>query len=371
MDFQFTEDQRAFADMAQGLFADYCTDDKLREHDLSGQPYMQALWQQCLAAGLNGILVPEDAGGLGLGMTELLAVLEQQGRALAQVPLWQQQVGVTALARFASGSAEAKEVAEAAMGGQLLALSLQATTDARGARLRLQDGRLTGKLDAVALAGQASHAVVAAAVGEEAFRLVLVALEGTGVTRVEGLRQDYCGVADLAFDNAPALAVLDAPALVWVQQHAAACLGALQQGVTQEQLQRTVQYVSERKQFDRPIGSFQLVAGQMADNYILMQAQRSTLYQLIWRLDQGLPCAPQAHAVRAQTHELGLKVGRVAQHVHGGMGVDVTYPMHRFLFWCRALAVEGGSAEHHLQALGQWLADHDNLGWKYDLPEDR
>ncbi|SDL91050.1 Acyl-CoA dehydrogenase [Oryzisolibacter propanilivorax] len=370
MDFQFTEDQRAFADMAQGLFADYCTDDKLREHDLSGQPFMQELWQQCLTAGLHGIVVPEDAGGLGLGMTELLAVLEQQGRALAQVPLWQQQIGVAALSRFASGSAEAKEVAEAAMGGQLLALSLQATNDARGARLRLQDGRLCGRLDAVALAGQSSHALIAAAAnGGE--RLVLVALDGQCVARVDGMRQDYCAVADLAFDHAPALAVLDAPALAWVQQHAAACLGALQQGVTQEQLQRTVQYVSERKQFDRAIGTFQLVVGQMADNYILMQAQRSALYQLVWRLDQGLPCAPQSHAVRAQTHELGLKVGRVAQHVHGGMGVDVTYPIHRFLFWGRALAVEGGSAEHHLQALGQWLADHDNLGWKYDLPEDR
>ena len=69
--------------------------------------------------------------------------------------------------------------------------------------------------------------------------------------------------------------------------------------------------------------------------------------------------------------QLGLKVGRVAQHVHGGMGVDVTYHIHRFMFWCRALAAEVGSAEQHLQALGQWLADNDTLGWKYDLPEDR
>ena len=80
MDFQLSEDQRAFADMAQSLFADYCTDDKLREHDASGQPYLQDLWQQCVAAGLHSILVPEAAGGLGLGMTEMLAVLEQQGR---------------------------------------------------------------------------------------------------------------------------------------------------------------------------------------------------------------------------------------------------------------------------------------------------
>lgn len=367
MDFQLSEDQRAFADMAQSLFADYCTDDKLREHDASGQPFMHELWQQCVAAGLHSILVPEAAGGMGLGMGEMLAVLEQQGRALAQVPLWQQQVAAAAVARFSEGQ---DDVVQSAMQGELLALSLQAAVATRGAALQLHGQRLTGQLQAVPLGEQARMALVAAAAGDE-IRLVLVSLLADGVSRVGGMRQDYCAVADVCFRNTPVLAVLGDRALDWVQETAIACLASLQQGVTQEQLRRTVEYVSERKQFDRPIGTFQLVQGQMADGYILMQAQRSALSQLVWRLDAGLPCVPQAHAVRAQSSELGLRVGRVAQHVHGGMGVDVTYPMHRFMFWCRALAAELGSAEQHLEALGRWLADNDTLGWKYDLPEDR
>ena len=367
MDFQLSEDQRAFADMAQSLFADYCTDDKLREHDASGQPFMQELWQQCVAAGLHSILVPEAAGGLGLGMSEMLAVLEQQGRALAQVPLWQQQVAAAAVVRFAEGQ---DAVVQSAMQGELLALSLQASVATRGPALQLQGDRLKGQLQAVPLGEQAQMALVAAAAGDE-IRLVLVSLQADGVSRVAGMREDYCAVADISFRNTPVLAVLGGRALDWVHEAAIACLASLQQGVTQEQLRRTVEYVSERKQFDRPIGSFQLVQGQMADGYILMQAQRSALSQLVWRLDAGLPCVPQAHAVRAQSNELGLKVGRVAQHVHGGMGVDVTYHIHRFMFWCRALAAELGSAEQHLEALGQWLADNDTLGWKYDLPEDR
>lgn len=367
MDFQLSEDQRAFADMAQSLFADYCTDDKLREHDASGQPFMQDLWQQCVAAGLHSILVPEAAGGLGLGMSEMLAVLEQQGRALAQVPLWQQQVAAAAIARFAEGQ---DAVVQSAMQGELLALSLQAAVATRGPALELQGERLKGQLQAVPLGEQARVALVAAAAGDE-IKLVLVSLQADGVSRVAGMREDYCAVADISFRNTPVLAVLGGRALDWVNEMAIACLASLQQGVTQEQLRRTVEYVSERKQFDRPIGTFQLVQGQMADGYILMQVQRSALSQLVWRLDAGLPCVPQAHAVRAQSNELGLKVGRVAQHVHGGMGVDVTYHIHRFMFWCRALAAELGSAEQHLQALGQWLADNDTLGWKYDLPEDR
>ena len=78
MNFELGEDQRAFAEMANGLFADFCSDEQLRAHDVSGAPFMQALWQQCLAAGLHTMIVPEANGGLGLGMTELMAEI---GRA--------------------------------------------------------------------------------------------------------------------------------------------------------------------------------------------------------------------------------------------------------------------------------------------------
>ncbi|WP_284337707.1 acyl-CoA dehydrogenase family protein [Comamonas sp. NoAH] len=370
MDFQLTEDQRAFADMAQSLFADFANDDRLRAHDTSGQSYMQELWQQCVAAGLHSIVVPEAAGGLGLGMTELMAVLEQQGRALAAVPLWQQQVAIAALAQFA-GAADVSATVQSGMDGALIALSLENLFSSHGPQLHLDGQSVRGVQHAVLLADQAQVALLAATDSQGEHRLVLVDLQAAQVQRAAGKSQHYWGVADLTFNNVPVLAVLESAAVRWVYERALASAASVQQGVTQEQLRRTVEYVSERKQFDRPIGSFQLVQGQMADGYILMQAQRSALYQLLWRLDTGLPCAPQAHGLRAQSNEMGLKVGRVAQHVHGGMGVDVTYPMHRFFLWCRALAVELGSADHHLEALGQWLADNDNLGWKYDLPEDR
>ena len=367
MDFQLSEDQRAFADMAQSLFADYCTDDKLREHDTSGRPYMEDLWQQCVSAGLHSILVPESAGGLGLGATELMAVLEQQGRALAQVPLWSQQVVTTALVKFGQ---DVDSVIESAMAGELIALSLESVVASRGPDLFFKGNVLNGKLNAVALGAQANVALVAAATESGECKLVLVNLQAPGVSRVQGMRQDYCAVADISFASTPVLAVLDGRALDWVSEQTIASLASLQQGVTQEQLRRTVEYVSERKQFDRAIGSFQLVAGQMADGYIAMEALRSSLWQLVYRLDAGLGTQPQAHAVRALANDTGHRVGHMAQHVHGGMGVDVTYPIHRFLYWSRALAVALGGTEHHLAALGDWLADNDNLGWKYDLAED-
>ncbi len=374
MNFELSEDQRAFADMAQGLFADYCSDEQLRAHDVSGAPFMPGLWQQCVAAGLHTVLVPEADGGLGLGMTELMAVLEQQGRALALVPLWEQQLALATLAQFAP-AALAPIVVQALAGETPLALSLAALSQSRGASLQLRrDGEswtLSGLAPAVPLGNLARHAMLAADCQGE-MRLVLVDLAHSSVQRGEGMSQHHQALADLVFDAVPLAAdsVLPVAATGWAEQRAIACLAALQLGVTQQQLRRTVEYVSERQQFGRAIGTFQLVAGQMADGHIATEALRTSLWQLVYRLDAGLSAAPQAWATRALANDTGHRVGHMAQHVHGGIGVDVTYPIHRFLYWSRALGSAMGGTEHQLAKLGDWLADNDTLGWKYDLAED-
>ena len=374
MNFELSEDQRAFAEMASGLFADFCGDDQLREHDASGAPFMQDLWQQCVAAGLNTVMVAEAQDGLGMGMTELMAVLEQQGRALAIVPLWEPQLTLAALAKF-SPAALPQVLDDALSGKAPVALSLQSLSQSRGPSLQLVragDGwTLKGQASAVPLGAQARHALLAAD-AEGQMRLVLVDLTQAGVQRTEGMDQHHQSVADLAFDALAVVAdnVLPVEATGWVEQRAIACLAALQLGVTQEQLRRTVDYVSERQQFGRAIGTFQLVAGQMADGYIAVEALRTSLWQLVYRLDANLGAAPQAWATRALANDTGHRAGHMAQHVHGGIGVDITYPIHRFLFWSRALGLALGGTEHHLARLGDWLADNDTLGWKYDAAED-
>ena len=374
MNFELTEEQRAFAEMASGLFADYCSDDQLRAHDVSGAPFMQDLWQQCVASGLHTVLVPEANGGLGLGMTELMAVLEQQGRALALVPLWETQVGVAALAHF--GAAALSPVMEHALSGEApLALSLDALARPCGTTLQLtragEGWTLSGLAAAVPLGSVARYAVLPATAEGET-RLVVVDLSQSGVQKTEGFSQHHQVLADLAFDGLPMSSahVLPVAATAWAEQYAIASLAALQMGVTAQQLRRTVDYVSERQQFGRVIGSFQLVAGQMADGYIALEALRTSLWQLVYRLDAGLGAAPQAWATRTLANDTGHRAGHMAQHVHGGIGVDLTYPIHRFMFWTRALGAALGGTEHHLAKLGDWLANNDTLGWKYDASED-
>lgn len=375
MDFGLSEDQQTFAEVAASLFADHCSDEALRAHDASGSPYMQRLWPECIEMGLQGIVVPEGAGGLGLGMTELMGVLGAQGEALALVPLWEHQLAAAALAHFGSDTLTSRLLPEAMDDGAMWTVSLGALAGPHGASLKLarvdDRWRLDGHVAAVPLGASARHALL----GVEAdgmSRLVAVDLAQAGIQRHLGVDHHHLEVADLAFDGLvlDGDSVLADPAHAWFEPRAIASLACLQLGVTQAQLRHTVQYVSERKQFGRAIGSFQLVVGALADMQIGVEALRSTLWQLVYRLDAGLGALPQALSVRAHACDLGHFAGHKAQHLHGGVGVDISHPMHRFLFWSRALGVALGGSEAHLARLGDWLAEHDQLGWKYDLPED-
>lgn len=373
MDFELSEDQRAIAEMAGSLMSDYCTDERLRDWDLCGQPYMQDLWHSCVQTGLHALAIPEAAGGSGLGMTELVQILDAQGGALAQVPLWRHQLAATTLAEFGD-KALAPWVEQAVAGSGLLTLSLDGLNTVRGIELEAsaEEGgwRLDGRVAALALAEQSVAALVLARVMGQP-RLVLVDLSQSGISRVAGVMTHGEAIADLDLRgvNLSNQQVLPAAALDWLAPRAVASLAALQLGVSAEQVHRTVAYVSERQQFGRCIGSFQAVQMSMADTHVHLEVLRSALWQLCYRLDAGLPAPSQALATAYLACEAGHRIGHTAQHVHGGIGVDLTYPIHRFLYWSRALSCALGGSSMILERLGDWLSDNTTLGWKYDLDE--
>ncbi len=188
MDFELSEEQRAIAEMAGSLMSDYCTDERLRDWDLCGQAYMQDLWHSCVQTGLHALAIPEAAGGSGLGMTELVQILDAQGGALAQVPLWRHQLAATTLAEFGD-KALAPWVEQAVAGSGLLTLSLDGLNTVRGIELEAsaEEGgwRLDGRVPALALAEQSVAALVLARVMGQP-RLVLVDLSQSGISRVAG-----------------------------------------------------------------------------------------------------------------------------------------------------------------------------------------
>lgn len=371
MDFELSEDQRAIEQMADSLFVDHCDDDALRHWDLSGEPLMAALWGLCRETGLHALAIPEDHGGSGLGMTELMLVLQAQGRGLGQVPLWRHQLVAASLATFAAEE-YANWIEQAASGETLLTLSLDGVHAARGIELEATpngaDWLLNGRVAALPLAAQSAAALVPVLLHGQP-RLGLLDLKSPGVRLTPAVMTHGEAVADVQVEGYRLDHLLPVNALDWLEPRAIAALAALQLGVSQEQIRRTVAYVSEREQFQRRIGSFQAVQMSMADAHIALETLRSTLWQLCYRLDAHLPAPSEALATAWLACEAGHRIGHVAQHVHGGIGVDLTYPIHRFLYWSRALGLALGGSAACLERLGDWLSDNDKLGWKYDLEE--
>ncbi|MGE8064319.1 acyl-CoA dehydrogenase family protein [Pseudomonas sp. NPDC089569] len=373
MDFELSEDQRAIAQMADGLFVDHCHDDFMRQWDTVGEPMMTSLWALCIETGLHALAIPETHGGSGLGMTELMLVLQAQGKALAQVPLWRHQLAAATLARFGTDDC-AQWVAKAASGEVLLSLSMDGLNSALGIELQGQaiDGgwSVNGRVAALSLGDQAQAALVPVQVADQP-RLLLLDLSAPQIQRVSAVLTHGEAVTDLHIQHLTvnAAALLPAEAVAWLELRSVAALAALQLGVSEEQIRRTVAYVSERQQFERSIGSFQAVQMSMADTHIAVEALRTALWQLAYRIDAGLPAPSEALATAWLACEAGHRIGHIAQHVHGGIGVDLTYPIHRFLYWSRGLALALGGSAANLERLGDWLNDNDKLGWKYDLEE--
>ncbi len=358
MDFTLSEDQRDVADLAERLFRQHGSDDRIRACYESGDPFDFELWQQLAQTGLLALTLPSADGGSGFGMVDLGLVLEQQGRFLCPVPLWRQQLAASAIALFGSDTLR-RDVLPSLVDGSRVA-SLAAPAGSMTALRARADGTgwlLAGAMDAVVIDRRVSVLVVPAVVANGT-RLFVVRPDLDGIARVDGVATNQEPVANLVFDNVRVEGdALLAPGATeaWLVERSASCIAALQLGATGEALRRAAAYVGERQQFGRPIGSFQAVAVRMADAYVQVELLRSAQWQLAWRLDAGCPATVAASVASFHASEAGHIVGHTAQHYHGGTGADLTYPVHRFFLWSRALEITAGGSERHLAILGKRL----------------
>ena len=133
-------------------------------------------------------------------------------------------------------------------------------------------------------------------------------------------------------------------------------IGAQMVGLAQGALDHTVKYVQEREQFGRPIGTFQGVSLRAADAFIDVEAMRATLYQAAWLLSMGRPAAAEVATARWWACRGGHRVLHSTQHLHGGIGADVDYPIHRYFLWAKQIEMTLGGASEHLDRLGRILA---------------
>ncbi len=391
MDFSLSEAQTEIAGLARKI--------------LVGRESPERQWADFAAAGVLAAGLPESLGGAGLGFLEQCSVLAEAGRAASPVPYLSSIVlGAGAIAAFGTPDQQRRWAAPAGDGSLLITAALaeeDGDDPASPSVVAERTGggwRLSGVKTAVPAARQAELMLVPATVTadergpyapygeisgmsgapapdipEPLVLTFLVQPADRGVTvqpqelTGSGNDADEVGAGRLVLDGA----VLDDSRVLgepgrggdvagWLVSRSTVGLCATQAGVVARALELTAEYARAREQFGRPIGSFQAVAQRLADAYVDVEAVWLTMWQAAWLLAAGRPADPAVAAAVATAKfwaaDAGHRVAHTAVHVHGGMGIDTSYPVHRYFTAAKRAEFTLGGATPQLHRLGDLIA---------------
>ncbi|MGW2615985.1 acyl-CoA dehydrogenase family protein [Streptomyces sp. NPDC001500] len=224
---------------------------------------------------------------------------------------------------------------------------------------------LEGVQTAVPWAYDADFILVPARTGDDRSILALVPREHRGVVLAEQISTTGERLGELRLESAriPARDVITDDG-AWERLRTLLATGtcALALGLGERVLRMTGDYTSKREQFGHPVASFQAVAVQTADRYIDLRAMEVTLWQAAWRIASGapgaLPASGDVAVAKIWASDGVRRIVQTAQHLHGGFGADVDYPLHRYHAWAKHLELSLGPAAAHEEALGDLLAAH-------------
>ncbi|ELS54746.1 acyl-CoA dehydrogenase family protein [Streptomyces viridochromogenes] len=374
MDFTFTEEQQAAAEAARGVFAGVAPDAVPSPALTPGAvaaDFDRPLWRRLADADLLSLLLAEEHGGAGLDAVALCLVLRESAKVLARVPLLESSAATAAVQAYGGADLKAELLARAGRGEVVLTVAAHGRTGHDPAELAVtarQDGDhwvLDGVQTAVPWAYDADLVVVPARTAADRTVLALVppGAQGVGLGEQFSTSGERLGELRLESVRLSARDVIAAEgAWEWLRELLATGTCALALGLGERVLAMTSQYASKREQFGHPIATFQAVAVQCADRYIDLRAMEATLWQAAWRITSGaagaLPAAGDVAVAKIWASEGVRRIVQSAQHLHGGFGADVDYPLHRYHAWAKHLELALGPAAAHEEALGELLAAH-------------
>ena len=384
MDFSYSEEQEAVRQLAGQIFGDRSTHDRLKEIEATAGddgPFDRELWKELADAGLLGIHLGEDVGGAGLDFVAACLVIEAAGRTAAYVPVVETMAyGALPIDRFGT-DAQRKTWLTGVVGGETILTAAMAElvgevilpggTEPVTTATAQDDGSwvLSGTKACVPAALVADAILVPAtcrtadgsSTGPGVF-IVERGADGVTLTRqttttgrpeaIVELDGVIVGVDRLVGEGADGAAVIEC-----ITEFATAALCVEEAGVCATALELTAEYTKTRVQFEKPIATFQAVGQRAADAYVDTEAIRLTAWQAAARLAAGLPASSEVAIAKYWATEGGQRVVHAASHLHGGVGVDRDYPLHRFFLLTEQIELTLGGANESLRRLGRILAD--------------
>ncbi|MGN9791707.1 acyl-CoA dehydrogenase family protein [Streptomyces sp. OZ13] len=377
MDFTFTEEHLAAAEAAKAVFSAVAPDAVPSPAMTAGavaEDFDRGLWAQLADAGLLGLMLSPDHDGAGLDPIALCLVLRESAKVLARVPLLETSAVAMAVERHGSAELCEEVLPRVGSGGLVLTAGASGRTGHDAAELAVTAHReaesaggwiLDGAQTAVPWAQYADLLAVPAHTGGGRTVLALVPRIHDGLTLAEQISTNGERLAEVRLDGVRIdehRLIDDKQAWEFLRGLLATGTCALALGLGEQVLAMTGEYTGRREQFGFPVATFQAVAVQAADRYIDLRAMEATLWQAAWRIgtDSGgaLPPAGDIAVAKIWASEGVRRVVQTAQHLHGGFGADVDYPLHRYHAWAKQLELSLGPAAAHEEALGDLLAAH-------------
>ena len=307
-------------------------------------------WEALVSGGVAALAVPERLGGDGVGLAEIATALTEIGRHCTVSPALV-TLGATAVL-LDLATAEQQDRFLAGVGnGSIVTLALNEP----GAQLperpsvSLTGGKLSGTKIAVGYAAQADWLVVTTDTG-----VAVVSAKADGVTvaktpAANGSDEYVVTFADVAVGDED---VLKDATVHRVNQLALATIGAFASGLVAGALRLTADYVATREQFGRPLSTFQTVAAQLSDVYIASRTISLLSTSVVWLLSEGLDAEDDLAVLGYWLTSQAAPAMRLCHHLHGGMGMDITYPMDRYYSSIKDLTRVLGGPTHRLDLVG-------------------
>ncbi|MDH6243796.1 acyl-CoA dehydrogenase family protein [Mycobacterium sp. OTB74] len=363
MDFKTTEASDDLGGLVRSITESVVTPERQKELDKQDQRFDRELWAKLIDSDILSTTAPESVGGGGFGALEQVSVLTALGRQLSAVPYLESTIlGAGAIESFGSAELQSEWAAPAVAGSKIVVPALDGEMGQGPVQATGSDAAgytLTGSRAQVAYGPVADAFLVPAETGS-GVKVFLVAADAAGLTVTSLNTTGHGSVAhlDLQGVSVPADRIVGGAEVAdWLTLHGTLGRSAFQLGVLERALELTSQYAREREQFDRPIGSFQAVSSRLADGYIDIKALRLTLTQAAWRVSEGLPAEVDVNTTAFWAAEAGHRVAHTTVHVHGGVGIDMDHPVHRYFLAAKQTEFAVGGATGQLLRIGRELAD--------------
>ena len=371
MDFSFTDDQEMFRDTARKFFANECPMSAVREILKDEKGYSADLWKKIAELGWLSLLIDEEYGGLGVSFMELFPILEEMGRAMFPSPFFPTvMMGSPILSENADGRTKSRLLPSIVSGDTIITLGVSETGEEwseEAIKTRAdKNGEgyiLKGTKMFVPFAGASDYIICCArdnTLADNGISLFLIDTKSAMIecTPIPSFSIDKYYKVGFDGVEVPGECIIGSPGKgweaiqsLWPKIVTARCMEMI--GGQQKVLEMTVQFVKEREQFGKPIGSLQTIQNYCAEMAIDVETSKYIAYQTAWKVSNDLHHKEDVSIAKVWCGDAYQRVTAIALQSHGAMGFTEEYDLHFFYKQAKSLQLMHGGSRYHREVVAQ------------------